>query len=151
MLPTDSAYGGWPYSGEIDLMEMLGDNPTRVYGSAHFADASGQHQATTSKYVLPDASSYADVYHVFALEWEPGLMQWYVDGQAYKTLEMSAPFDQRFYLILNVAVGGNWPGAPDATTVFPQAMRVDYVRVYERSAVTWTAFAPVFLQQAYQP
>ena len=86
--------------------------------------------------------TFADDYHIFALEWEPGEMRWYVDGDCYQTLTKwhtsstkgayPAPFDRRFYLILNVAVGGAWPGYPDETTIFPQAMLADYVRIYQR-------------------
>jgi beta-glucanase (GH16 family) len=138
MMPTDATYGTWPASGEIDIMELLGHEPARVYGTLHYGNP---HQQQGQHYDLAQGT-FADDYHTFALEWEPGEMRWYVDGDRYQTLTewhtsstkgvYPAPFDRRFYLILNVAVGGAWPGYPDATTIFPQAMLVDYVRVYQR-------------------
>lgn len=139
MLPTDYTYGGWPKSGEIDIMEMLGHETSRVYGTIHFGDP---HGSAGEQYDLQDGTTFADDYHIFAVEWEPAEIRWYVDGYHYQTQkewftsstkgEYPAPFDQRFYLILNVAVGGAWPGPPDDTTVFPQSMYVDYVRVYQK-------------------
>ncbi len=131
LMPTDSVYGGWPNSGEIDIMENLGNDTNTVMGTAHWA-VNGVHTQSGASYHLPNGGSFAADYHVFALEWEPGVLRWYVDGNLYHTVYQGAPFDQRFYLILNVAVGGNWPGPPNSSTVFPQYMNVDYVRVYQR-------------------
>ncbi len=86
------------------------------------------------------SGSFADDFHTFAIEWEKGVFRWYVDGLLYQTQtkwkttggEYPAPFDQSFHLLLNLAVGGGWPGPPDAATIFPQKMTVDYVRVYQR-------------------
>jgi beta-glucanase (GH16 family) len=133
MLPTDYVYGGWPKSGEIDIMECLGDNTWKTYGTIHCADASGSHIQFGGNYSLPpDSASFAGAFHVFAIEWDSTTIQWFVDGINYYTTNRSAPFDQRFHLIFNVAVGGNWPGNPNEFTVFPQTMAVDYVRVYQR-------------------
>jgi beta-glucanase (GH16 family) len=141
MLPSHTAYGGWPMGGEIDIMEMLGQNPIRVYGTLHYGDP---HTHTGRHYVLRTGETFADGHHVFALEWEPGEIRWYVDGYHYQTQtewftsklehEYPAPFDRPFHLLLNVAVGGRWPGNPDETTEFPQCMAVDYVRVYQNPA-----------------
>jgi len=139
MLPTDNRYGGWPRSGEFDIMELLGHEPNRVHGTIHYADRSGDHASSGGAFTLP-AGSFADVFHVFRLDWEAAEMRWYVDEKLYHaatnwssgTNAFPAPFDQRFHLLLNVAVGGNWPGNPDASTPFPQAMIVDYVRVYRK-------------------
>jgi beta-glucanase (GH16 family) len=130
MLPTDPS-SGWPTSGEIDIMECLGHDPWTVYGTIHFA-VSGQHQQMGGNYKLRTDSSFAAGFHVFAIEWDSTSIQWFVDGTRYFTATKGAPFDQRFHLLLNVAVGGNWPGSPDEFTIFPQMMVVDYVRIYQR-------------------
>jgi beta-glucanase (GH16 family) len=139
MLPTDWVYGGWAASGEIDIMELLGQDPSRVYGTLHYGGAWPNNTHTGSDYVLP-SGSFADDFHVFAIEWEESEFRWYVDGNLYETQNdwysdaaaYPAPFDQRFHILLNVAVGGNWPGAPNGSTTFPQRMSVDWVRVHER-------------------
>lgn len=139
MLPTDEAYGGWAGSGEIDIMEYLGQKPREVFGTLHYGGPWPRNVYSGKTYTLP-TGTFADDFHVFAIEWEPGEIRWYVDGVHYQTqtewrtegAPFPAPFDQRFHLILNVAVGGNLPGSPDETTPFPQSMVVDYVRVYQR-------------------
>lgn len=139
MLPTDNRYGGWPHSGEIDIMELVGHEPNRVHGTLHYGDPVKGHGYKGTNYSLA-TGTFADDFHVFRLDWEPAAIRWYVDGRLYQTQtnwhtrtnSFPAPFDQRFHLILNLAVGGNWPGNPDATTTFPQAMGVDYVRVYRK-------------------
>jgi len=127
---------GWPNCGEIDIMENIGREPATVHGTIHGPGYSGSN-AIGAAYDLP-ARAFADEFHVFAIEWEPGAIRWYVDGNLYQTrTQADLPagaawvFDHRFFMLLNVAVGGNWPGNPDATTVFPQRMYVDYVRVYQ--------------------
>ena len=141
MLPINSSYGGWPASGEIDIMELVGHEPDTVHGTLHYTgDEFGTHQYTGDSYILDDGT-FADEFHVFSLVWEEGRFEWYVDGELYQVQtewqsagnEYPAPFDHAFYLIMNVAVGGEWPGSPDETTTFPQTMTVDYVRVYEQS------------------
>jgi beta-glucanase (GH16 family) len=139
MMPTDSVYGIWPKSGEIDIMELIGRAPGTVHGTLHYGSP---HEFAGGKYTLPLGQTFADDFHIFAVEWEPGEMRWYVDGYHYFTRSRwftstapdayPAPFDQRFHLILNVAVGGNWPGPPDETTPEEAQMLVDYVRVYQR-------------------
>jgi len=133
MLPTDYLYGGWPKSGEIDIMECLGDNTWKVYGTIHYADSFGNHAQNGGSYSLPiDSASFAGNLHVFTIEWDSTSICWFVDSMKYFDLKASAPFNQRFHLILNVAVGGNWPGSPNEFTTFPQTMVVDYIRVYQR-------------------
>lgn len=128
----------WPNCGEIDIMEHIGREPRTVHGTIHGPGYSGGEGITRSYRISTD---FADAFHVFALEWEPGMLRWYVDGVLYQTLtpadlpeDTRWVFDQPFFIILNLAVGGGWPGPPDATTRFPQRMLVDYVRVYERAA-----------------
>lgn len=137
MLPTDNHYGGWPKSGEIDIMEIVGHKPGTLHGTLHYEGLKGYHTFHGTNITLR-AGTFADDFHVFGLEWRPGELRWFLDQQLYLVQTnwpttvgaFPAPFDQRFHLILNVAVGGNWPGSPDEQTVFPQAMVVDYVRVY---------------------
>ncbi|GAB5493778.1 MAG: hypothetical protein Phog2KO_39930 [Phototrophicaceae bacterium] len=139
MLPMFSEYGGWPHGGEIDIMELLGHEPDTVHGTLHYSDADGHVYSGTS-YTL-DEGTFHDDFHIFSIIWEEGQIQWFVDGELYQTqnqwqtrnADYPAPFDQEFYLMINLAVGGNWPGSPDETTIFPQRLEVDYVRVYQES------------------
>lgn len=131
-----SAGTAWPNRGELDIMENIGREPSTVHGSLHGPGYSGGN-AITGSYTLPAGQRFSDDFHVFAVEWEPDEIRWYVDGIPYQTrtradLPAGAPwvFDHPFYLILNSAVGGQWPGSPDGTTQFPQQMLIDYVRVY---------------------
>jgi beta-glucanase (GH16 family) len=120
-------------------MEMIGHQPNRVYGTLHYGDAAKGHDQQGTNYNLA-SGIFKDNFHVFRFDWEPDAMRWYVDDHLYQTVTnwhsrtaaFPAPFDQRFYLILNFAVGGDWPGNPDEKTLFPQAMVVDYVRVYKK-------------------
>lgn len=144
MMPADeSFYGQWPKCGEIDIMEVLGDNVNKVYGSLHFGEPHTQKQGSAQIF----EGNFADDFHIFAVEWEPDEMRFYVDDRCYyKTSEWftkrsgfgevsyPAPYDQPFYIILNVAVGGNWPGNPDEFTTFDEQaqMVVDYVKVYQK-------------------
>ena len=144
MMPKEEGrYGSWPKCGEIDIMEVVSNDPTREYGSLHFGNPHTQRQGSVS-----NGANYAEEYHVFAVEWEPNLIRWYVDGEAfYETsdwftgegdniTDYPAPFNQPFYIILNVAVGGDWPGDPDPDLVFDEktCMYVDYVRVYQKDS-----------------
>ncbi|MBL7111208.1 MAG: family 16 glycosylhydrolase [Bacteroidales bacterium] len=131
MMPAESKYGPWPNSGEIDIMEMVGHEPSTVLGTLHHGPPQ---QYTNGSYNLP-TGKFSDDFHVFALEWGPDSIIWEVDDSVYSMKNADSVanwnvFQERFYLILNLAVGGNWPGSPDETTVFPQTMEVDYVRVY---------------------
>lgn len=139
MLPTDEVYGYWPQSGEIDIMELIGRESNKSYGTIHYGKPFPNNRSSSSNYTLL-SGVFNDEYHVFALEWEPNVIRWYVDDYLFATKTTSDvsserwPFDQRFHLLLNLAVGGNWPGNPNGSTVFPQAMEVDYVRVYDGNA-----------------
>jgi beta-glucanase (GH16 family) len=137
MLGNDISSVGWPTCGEIDIMENVGFEPNKVHGTLHGPGYSGA-TPITGVYTLP-SGRFADDFHVFAIEWEPNSVRFYVDDQLYETRTTADlppgtrwVFDNPFFVILNVAVGGNWPGSPDASTVFPQQMLVDYVRVYSR-------------------
>ena len=128
---------GWPACGEIDIMENIGVEPGKIHGTIHGPGYSGD-DSVGAPYALP-SGSFADDFHVFGVEWEPKEIRFYVDGYLYETrtpADLPAGtrwvFDHPFYLILNLAVGGKWPGNPDASTKFPQEMLVDYVRVYSR-------------------
>lgn len=138
MLPTDSsAYGVWAASGEIDIMESIGGDT--IYGTIHFGDTAPGNQQSGSVTSLPAGGAAS--FHEYAVEWEPGEIRWYLDDQLYgtKTSWFStggaypAPFDVDFHLLLNLAVGGNFPGNPDGSTVFPQQYVIDYVRVYQEA------------------
>jgi beta-glucanase (GH16 family) len=145
MLPTDWVYGGWAASGEIDIMEIVGDEPDILHGTIHYHGGWPDNQYSGGSYALP-TGDFSDDFHVFAIEWEYGEIRWYIDGIHYHTetswdttasgAPFPAPFDERFHILLNVAVGGNWPGSPDGSTVFPQRMTVDYVRVYTPTTTT---------------
>jgi beta-glucanase (GH16 family) len=149
MLGTDLAEVGWPQSGEIDIMENIGREPTTAHGTVHGPGYSSG-EGIGAGYDLP-AGTVSDDFHVYAVEWTPGQIRWLVDGVNYFTATSdSIPagtewvYNHPFFLILNLAVGGNWPGAPDETTTLPQTMYVDYVRVYgapntsERFEATFT-------------
>jgi beta-glucanase (GH16 family) len=137
MLPENSEYGGWPASGEIDLMEHVGHEPNRVYATVHteaFNHVKGTQSTDTLR--IDDAE---EAFHRYALEWTPEKITWLVDGQTYSTFKnrnrtyKEWPFDQPFHLILNIAVGGNWGGRQGVDhTIWPQQMTVDYVRVYQK-------------------
>jgi beta-glucanase (GH16 family) len=129
----------WPNCGEIDIMENIGREPGAVYGSLH-APAFAKITSDASQGAwLPEGQSYADAFHVYAVEWEPAAVRFFVDSRNYATFTRAEwpkggqwVFDHPFFIILNVAVGGDWPGNPDAPSQFPQRMLVDYVRVYEK-------------------
>ena len=136
MLPTDEVYGGWPQSGEIDIMELIGQDPNIAHGTIHFGSPWPNNRSSTNTYELFN-EVFNDDFHQFAIEWEANEIRWYVDDYLYSTKRRSDtspfrwPFDRDFHFLLNVAVGGNWPGPPDGSTQFPQTMEVDYVRVYD--------------------
>jgi beta-glucanase (GH16 family) len=140
MLPSDNAYGVWAASGEIDILEYLGHQPNRVFGTLHYGGSFPANTFNSLAYVLP-SGEFHSTFHEFAIEWDRCAMRWYVDGQLYATQTdwwssggpFPAPFDQRFHLLLNLAVGGNLPGPPNGSTVFPQQLVVDWVRVYQRA------------------
>ncbi|HUI40945.1 MAG TPA: glycoside hydrolase family 16 protein [Terriglobia bacterium] len=138
MMGDDIEKVGWPKCGEIDIMENIGKEPSEVHGSLHGPGPgdSGTDDMTKA-YTLPRGQRFADAFHVFAVEWDPRQMRFYVDSHLYFTAEpREMPhgtgwvFNHPFFVILNLAVGGSWPGNPDSSTEFPQQMLVDYVRVY---------------------
>jgi beta-glucanase (GH16 family) len=138
MLGTNITTAGWPACGEIDVMENIGREPSIVHGSVHGPGYSGG-SAVSRTFMLPSPSRFSDDFHLFAITWAARTIAFEVDGTAYHTVTpASLPpgaawvFDNPFFLILNVAVGGTFPGDPDATTTFPQEMIVDYVRVSAR-------------------
>lgn len=137
MLPTDNEYGGWPNSGEIDVMEHVGFDPNVVHGTVHteaFNHSIGTHKG--GQIEVPTATSG---FNEYAIEWTAEKIDFFVNDEHYFTFENTGggppewPFDQRFHLIMNIAIGGNWGGQHGVDdTIFPQEMRVDYVRVYEK-------------------
>ncbi|MBQ0161633.1 MAG: family 16 glycosylhydrolase [Treponema sp.] len=153
MMPTDEKYGNWPCSGEIDIMEVLGSQPEKNYGTIHYGSPHGQKQGT---YLLK-GTNFGEDFHEFSIEWEPGEFRWYVDGQLYYTentwfatsrggedFEYPAPFNENFYLQMNLAVGGDWPGKPDETTDFTKSrFEIDYVRVYQKASYNENVKKPV--------
>lgn len=135
LLPQSNVFGGWPRSGEIDLMEMIGHEANRTYGTLHYGPGPGSIQLGRN-YTLP-SGVFNDEFHVFSLEWKMNEIKWFVDGNLFSTYTNADfgtnnyPFNEEFFLIINLAVGGNWPGSPDPTTYFPQWLILDYVRVYQ--------------------
>ena len=145
MLPATEGYGGWAASGEIDVMEARGRDTGRVVGTIHYGAPWPGNQHTATDDFLPQGQSTSD-FHTYALEWKPGMLRWLVDGKIYSTKRnwwssskqhphnpWPAPFDKPFYLLINLAVGGQFGGNPDAQTVFPQEMLVSSVRVYDKA------------------
>jgi beta-glucanase (GH16 family) len=137
MLPTDWKYGGWPDSGEIDIMEHVGFDAGVIHGTIH-TEAYNHIKGTQKegKITVPDAQ---ETFHVYTVDWTQDKMDFYVDDNLYHTVKRDPadnyqgwPFDQRFYLIMNIAVGGNWGGAQGVDPkIWPQRMEVEYVRVYQ--------------------
>ena len=154
MMPTnENLYGQWPRCGEIDIMEVLGNDTDTSYGTIHYGNP---HSESQGSYTLEEGT-FSDEYHVFDVEWEPGKISWYVDGKLIHTednwysategqgeVTYPAPFDQPFYIILNLAVGGNWPGNPDETTdIANSAYYIDYVKVYQKDSYDENVTKPV--------
>ncbi len=141
MMPAKPVYGSWPRSGEIDIMENLGNDSTTIHGTLHYGNVPPNNKFTGEPYKLTEGD-FNNSFHTFTLIWEKNKIQWLVDGHVYQTLtkwytvggDYPAPFNQPFNIILNLAVGGYWPGYPDSTTVFPQKYVIDYVRVYQKIA-----------------
>lgn len=137
MLPTDWSYGGWPSSGEIDIMENVGYDPYKIVGTVH--TESYNHTTGTQKGATTNVQSCYSEFHIYAIEWELKEIRFYVDDLLYFTFRNEGtgyktwPFDKRFHLLLNVAVGGNWGGVQGIDdSIFPRSMIVDYVRVYQK-------------------
>jgi beta-glucanase (GH16 family) len=143
MMPTENVYGGWAASGEIDIVELVGHEPDVVHGTLHYGGRWPNNVHRGARFQLQEGK-FSDDFHTFTLLWREGEMRWFVNGIYYQNQnswftaghDFPAPFDQRFHFILNVAVGGNWPGSPNHTTVFPQEMVIDYIRVYQLDTST---------------
>ena len=146
MANDENVYGQWPRCGEIDCMEVMGQDTNKLYGTIHYGNPHAESQGT---YTIEDGKeSFSDGFHTFTCDWEPGKITWYVDGIKYHeesnwhsttegqgTLTYPAPFDQPFYIILNLAVGGSWVGNPNEETSFvDNPFVVDYVRVYQKDS-----------------
>jgi hypothetical protein len=137
MLGHDITSVGWPACGEIDIMELIGSQPSTVHGTIHYGADWSQHEHQGTGTSLSGGEKFADAYHVFSIEWDANGITWYLDDKEYYSIDTSVtgtqpyPFDDEFFFIMNVAVGGRWPGYPNATTTFPQYMVVDYVRVFQ--------------------
>lgn len=155
MMPTDeNLYGQWPKCGEIDIMEVMGQETNKAYGTIHYGEPHDQSQGT---YSVAAANNFADNYHTYAVDWEPGKITWYVDGIKYHeesdwfsaksgqgTVAYPAPFDQPFYMILNLAVGGSWVGYPDDSTTYDdQQFAIDYVKVYQKDSYDENVEKPI--------
>jgi beta-glucanase (GH16 family) len=139
LLGQDISSTDWPKCGEIDIMENVGKEPGTIHGSLHGPSTSAKTSDLNAIYSLPAGLKLADDFHLYAVEWEPKTIRFYLDAHLYATFHATRwpaggtwVFDHPFFIILNVAVGGDWPGSPDASTQFPQSMLVDYVRVYTK-------------------
>ncbi len=165
MMPEEDVYGVWAASGELDIMEGWGSKPHKVAGTIHYGSQWPGNEYSGNEYDFPNGGSITD-YHTYAVEWEPGEIRWYVDGQLYSTKNdwysrsngknqdnaYPAPFDQKFHLIMNLAVGGNFDGDPADTSIFPKSMSVDYVRVYELTGRPYRdPVPPTFEKEEYLP
>ena len=158
LMPQDSAYGHWAASGEIDIMENRGGDPTKVLGTIHFGGPYPANTHSEGPSFKFSAGDCATNFHVYALEWCSNSISWFVDEHLYETQTnwwscrtatnaamrspYPAPFDRPFYIIMNLAVGGNFGGNPDGDTVFPGEMQVDYVRVYDLPRVALATREP---------
>ena len=134
MLGANFSTIGWPACGEIDIMEIVGHEPNKCHGTAHWQDGGGNHAQNGGS--LDGSSSLHDQFHVYSIIWSDGQIRWLLDDVQYHVLNTSngdlSEFNAgNFFFIFNVAVGGNWPGSPDANTQFPQQMIVDYIRVFQ--------------------
>lgn len=160
MLPENYVYGTWAASGELDIMEGWGSRPNVVAGTIHYGSQWPDNVYSGKEYVLPGNSTIED-FHTYSIEWEPGEIRWYVDGVLYSTKNdwysksngqpavnaYPAPFNQKFHLLMNLAVGGNFDGDPTDETVFPSSMEIDYVRIYELTGREYRKPVPVEIEK----
>ncbi len=139
MLGSNIDAVGWPACGEIDIMELTGDVPNRIVGTVHYGSNLSQHQFNSiSRFAAPN-DSYQEKFHVYSIDWENDQIRFLVDDEVYHTITPASmkngqpyPFNKHFFMIFNIAVGGNWPGYPDSSTRFPQYLIVDYIRVFQK-------------------
>ena len=133
MLGQNISSVGWPRSGEIDIMEMIGGTERTTHGTAHWANANGDRVMDGGDRTI--GVGLDEAFHVYTIIWDETAIRWFLDDNLYFTLDITGPdkqaFHNPFFLLLNVAVGGDWPGSPTADTVFPTSMQVDYVRVFQ--------------------
>ena len=135
MLGDDIDAVGWPNTGEIDITEVLGHETNKTYGTLHGPGYSGG-ASIGQPYVLPAGQDFSTGFHTFTIDWAPDTIKWYVDGVLFSTKTPADlrgnrwVFDHPFFIIVNLAVGGNWPGSPDDATRFPAEYVIDYVRTY---------------------
>lgn len=139
MLGADIDQVGWPRSGEIDIIELVGNRPGTVHGTVHGPRSAGK--GVGGSFTLPGDRRFSDEFHIFGLEWRSNGLTWTVDGEPYfilsknRMISMYGPdewvFDKEYFFVVNLAVGGLWPGSPDHTTTFPKRLEIDYIRVYE--------------------
>ena len=155
MANDENIYGQWPRCGEIDCMEVMGQETNKAYGTIHYGNPHAESQGTY--YTSKDEADFSADFHTFTCDWEPGVIKWYVDGKLYHeesdwhsttqgqgTLTYPAPFDQPFYIILNLAVGGSWVGNPNEETSFDNnPYEIDYVRVYKKDSYNEDVKRPV--------
>jgi len=136
LLGSDIDTVGWPQCGEIDIMENIGREPATIHGTIHGPGYSGA-KGIGAQFAIHGNATFADDFHIFAVEWSENEIRWFVDGKQYRSVKpkdlpagTTWVYDHPYFIILNFAVGGEWPGGPDESTIFPQSMLVDYVRVY---------------------
>ncbi|MEM8523838.1 MAG: family 16 glycosylhydrolase [Bacteroidota bacterium] len=135
MLGNDISSVSWPACGEIDIVELVGHEPKTIHGTAHWGSNFSNHKFKGASYSIGE--DFSDRFHVFSIQWKQGVIYWYINDILYYSFSTQQaqgqpyPFNDQFFFLFNVAVGGNWPGRPDATTFFPQQMIVDYVRVFQ--------------------
>ncbi|NNC93983.1 MAG: family 16 glycosylhydrolase [Chitinophagales bacterium] len=138
MLFADPVNGGWPMDGEIDIVELVGHDNDKIYGTIHYGAAWPNNKQYGGSYKLA-SGTFASSFHTFSVIWDSSKIRWFVDSTLYFTADHADvfpydwPFNKDFYILLNCAVGGDWPGSPNASTVFPQTMEVKWVRVYKKA------------------
>lgn len=135
MLGNNIGSVGWPACGEIDMMELLGQQPNKIYGTIHWGTSVATHGSVGTNYVLP-SGSFDQEFHVYSMVWKENSIKLYIDDVEFFSaisgdVTGPYPFNNDFFFIFNIAVGGNWPGAPNGSTVFPQRMIIDYIRVFQ--------------------